>query len=146
MIELLIFLGSCKACFTGRIRRNCGPCRKYARANEEKNETRSVVDTGCCENLLLSTTSSMEMILIPLLMMQSPITRWPFFVFLGGAMFCLLASATCHLFGCLSQRYFYALMRMDYAGISTLIAASFYPPVRILTFTVRAAIGHKESD
>lgn len=45
-------------------------------------------------------------------------------------MFCLLASATCHLFGCLSKAYFYGLMRMDYAGISTLIAASFYPPVR----------------
>jgi adiponectin receptor len=60
---------------------------------------------------------------------QRPITRWPFFVFLGGAMFCLLASATCHLFGCLSKSYFYGLMRMDYAGISTLIAASFYPPV-----------------
>lgn len=60
---------------------------------------------------------------------QRPITRWPFFVFLAGAMFCLLASAICHLFSCLSATAFYALMRIDYAGISTLIAASFYPPV-----------------
>lgn len=63
------------------------------------------------------------------LFLQRPITRWPFFVFLGGAMFCLLASTTCHLLGCLSSRAFYALLRVDYAGISTLIAASFYPPV-----------------
>lgn len=44
-------------------------------------------------------------------------------------MFCLLASTTCHLLGCLSAKAFYALLRVDYAGISTLIATSFYPPV-----------------
>ncbi|XP_024398523.1 heptahelical transmembrane protein 4 isoform X2 [Physcomitrium patens] len=60
---------------------------------------------------------------------QKPITRWPFFVFLGGAMFCMLASTLCHLLGCRSAKTFYLLMRMDYAGIATLIAASFFPPV-----------------
>lgn len=62
-------------------------------------------------------------------MMISPITRWPFFVFLGGAMFCLLASSTCHLLCCHSQRLSYIMLRLDYAGIAALISTSFYPPV-----------------
>ncbi|XP_057430474.1 heptahelical transmembrane protein 4-like isoform X2 [Lotus japonicus] len=58
-----------------------------------------------------------------------PITRWPFYAFLGGAMFCLLASSTCHLFACHSQRLSYIMLRIDYAGIAALIATSFYPLV-----------------
>lgn len=58
-----------------------------------------------------------------------PITRWPFFAFLGGAMFCLLASSACHLLSCHSQRLSYIMLRLDYAGIAALIATSFYPPV-----------------
>lgn len=63
----------------------------------------------------------------PLLL--KPTTRWPFYVFLGGAMFCLLSSATCHLLSCHSAWASYILLRLDYAGIASLIAASFYPPV-----------------
>ncbi|XP_051126867.1 heptahelical transmembrane protein ADIPOR3-like isoform X1 [Andrographis paniculata] len=59
----------------------------------------------------------------------TPITRWPFFAFLGGAMFCLLASSTCHLLSCHSERLSYIMLRLDYAGIAALIATSFYPPV-----------------
>ncbi|MCO5598238.1 hypothetical protein L7F22_052330 [Adiantum nelumboides] len=58
-----------------------------------------------------------------------PITRWPFFIFLAGAMFCLLASSVCHLFTCHSERVNYIMLRVDYAGIAALIASSFYPPV-----------------
>nr|CAD1837303.1 unnamed protein product [Ananas comosus var. bracteatus] len=58
-----------------------------------------------------------------------PIARWPFFAFLGGAMFCLLASSTCHLLSCHSRRIAYIMLRLDYAGIAALIATSFYPPV-----------------
>ena len=58
-----------------------------------------------------------------------PITRWPFYAFLGGAMFCLLASSTCHLLSCHSERVSYIMLRLDYAGIAALIATSFYPPV-----------------
>lgn len=58
-----------------------------------------------------------------------PITRWPFFVFMGGAMFCLLASSTCHLLSCHSEQMSYIVHRVDYAGIAALIATSFYPPV-----------------
>jgi adiponectin receptor len=57
------------------------------------------------------------------------ISRWPFFAFLGGAMFCLLASSTCHLLSCHSRRLAYVMLRLDYAGIAALIATSFYPPV-----------------
>ncbi|XP_057449647.1 heptahelical transmembrane protein 4-like isoform X2 [Lotus japonicus] len=62
-------------------------------------------------------------------LMIRPITRWPFFVFLGGAMFCLLASSFCHLLSCHSERVSYIMLRLDYAGIAALIATSFYPPV-----------------
>lgn len=58
-----------------------------------------------------------------------PITRWPFYAFLGGAMFCLLLSSTCHLLSCHSERLSYIMLRLDYAGIAALIATSFYPPV-----------------
>lgn len=58
-----------------------------------------------------------------------PISRWPFFAFLGGAMFCLLASSTCHLLSCHSRRLAYIMLRIDYAGIAALISTSFYPPV-----------------
>lgn len=62
-------------------------------------------------------------------LMMRPITRWPFFAFLGGAMFCLLASSTCHLLSCHSERLAYIMLRLDYAGIAALISTSFYPPV-----------------
>jgi adiponectin receptor len=58
-----------------------------------------------------------------------PIARWPFYAFLCGAMFCLLASSTCHLLSCHSRRLAYIMLRLDYAGIAALIATSFYPPV-----------------
>lgn len=58
-----------------------------------------------------------------------PITRWPFFAFLGGAMFCLLSSSTCHLLSCHSERLSYFLLRLDYVGIAALISTSFFPPV-----------------
>ncbi|KAF5194236.1 Heptahelical transmembrane protein [Thalictrum thalictroides] len=66
-------------------------------------------------------------IIAPLVL--KPITRWPFYAFLGGAMFCLLASSTCHLLSCHSERVSYIMLRLDYAGIAALIASSFYPPV-----------------
>ncbi|XP_030498279.1 heptahelical transmembrane protein 4 [Cannabis sativa] len=66
-------------------------------------------------------------IIAPLLV--RPITRWPFFAFMGGAMFCLLASSTCHLLSCHSERLSYIMLRLDYAGIAALISTSFYPPV-----------------
>ncbi|XVE86978.1 hypothetical protein DITRI_Ditri18aG0079100 [Diplodiscus trichospermus] len=77
--------------------------------------------------VLQSVKEDLVNIIAPL--MVRPITRWPFFVFLGGAMFCLLASSTCHLLSCHSERLSYIMLRLDYAGIAALISTSFYPPV-----------------
>ncbi|XP_071702245.1 heptahelical transmembrane protein 4-like [Rutidosis leptorrhynchoides] len=62
-------------------------------------------------------------------LMIRPITRWPFFAFLGGAMFCLLSSSACHLLCCHSKQLSYIMLRLDYAGIAALISTSFYPVV-----------------
>ncbi|KAJ4766610.1 Heptahelical transmembrane protein 4 [Rhynchospora pubera] len=57
------------------------------------------------------------------------ISRWPFYAYLCGAMFCLLMSSTCHLLSCHSQHTSYIMLRLDYAGITSLIVTSFYPLV-----------------
>ncbi|MCD7471023.1 Heptahelical transmembrane protein 4 [Datura stramonium] len=77
--------------------------------------------------VLRSVKEDVANIIAPLLL--RPITRWPFYAFLGGAMFCLLASSTCHLLSCHSERLSYIMLRLDYAGIAALISTSFYPPV-----------------
>jgi adiponectin receptor len=58
-----------------------------------------------------------------------PVTRWPFYAYLCGAMFCLLMSSGCHLLSCHSEHACYVLLRLDYAGITGLIVTSFYPLV-----------------
>ncbi|KAJ7957672.1 Heptahelical transmembrane protein [Quillaja saponaria] len=54
-------------------------------------------------------------------------SRWPFFVFLGGSMFCLLSSSICHLFCCHSHSLNLFLVRIDYVGIVVMIITSFFP-------------------
>ncbi|XP_009758488.1 heptahelical transmembrane protein 4 isoform X2 [Nicotiana tabacum] len=76
---------------------------------------------------VLSVKEDVANIIAPLLV--RPITRWPFYAFLGGAMFCLLASSTCHLLSCHSEHLSYIMLSLDYAGIAALISTSFYPPV-----------------
>ncbi|XP_058080822.1 heptahelical transmembrane protein 4-like [Magnolia sinica] len=93
---------------------NCLP-ERFSHANH----------TDVC--VLRSMKDDVANMITPLLV--RPITRWPFFAFLGGAMFCLLASSTCHLLACHSERLSSIMLRIDYTGISALIATSFYPPV-----------------
>lgn len=76
--------------------------------------------------LLESMKKDVSTIMAPML---DRATRWPFFVFMGGSMFCLLASTVCHLFTCHSKPMAIFLMRVDYAGIATMIATSFFPPI-----------------
>ncbi|KAI0525061.1 hypothetical protein KFK09_004451 [Dendrobium nobile] len=57
------------------------------------------------------------------------VSRWPFYLYLAGAMFCLLSSCACHLLSCHSSFTCYLTLRFDYAGISILIVSSFYPLV-----------------
>ncbi|GMI84259.1 heptahelical transmembrane protein1 [Hibiscus trionum] len=59
----------------------------------------------------------------------TPVTRWPFYVFLAGSMFCLMSSTVCHLFSCHSHHLNLSLLRLDYAGITTMIITSFFPPI-----------------
>ncbi|XP_017701793.2 heptahelical transmembrane protein 4-like [Phoenix dactylifera] len=76
---------------------------------------------------LTSVTNPMTKITSPLLMKE--VSRWPFFAFLCGAMFCLLTSSICHLILCHSERMAYVMLRLDYTGITALIVTSFYPLV-----------------
>lgn len=54
---------------------------------------------------------------------------WPWFVFLGGAMSCLIFSSISHLFACHSQSFYLFFWRLDYAGISLMIVCSFFTPI-----------------
>ncbi|XP_022886202.1 heptahelical transmembrane protein 1-like isoform X2 [Olea europaea var. sylvestris] len=54
---------------------------------------------------------------------------WPFYVFLGGSMFCLFSSSSCHLFSCHSHHLNLLLLQMDYVGITVMIITSFFPPI-----------------
>ncbi|KAF5725896.1 Heptahelical transmembrane protein2 [Tripterygium wilfordii] len=60
---------------------------------------------------------------------EDGIPRWPWFVFLGGAMGCLICSSLSHLFACHSKRFNLFFWRLDYAGISLMIVSSFFAPI-----------------
>lgn len=55
------------------------------------------------------------------------IPKWPLYVMLFGAAFCLGCSALFHLFIAHSEKVNNLLNRLDYAGISILIVCSCYP-------------------
>lgn len=57
------------------------------------------------------------------------IHRWPVYLFMLGAMSCMLISSTCHLFACCSEHVSIIMWRIDYTGIALLIVSSFYPPI-----------------
>lgn len=57
------------------------------------------------------------------------IPRWPWFVFLSGAMMCLVCSSLSHLLACHSRRFNLFFWRLDYAGISLMIVCSFFAPI-----------------
>lgn len=62
---------------------------------------------------------------------ESPFQKldhWPILVFLVSAIICLGSSAIFHWFSAHSKNMFEFLNRLDYAGISILIAGSCYPP------------------
>jgi adiponectin receptor len=59
---------------------------------------------------------------------KNKLTRWPVFVFLISAIVCLSFSAIYHLFFVQSQKLSALLGRLDYIGISFLIAGSCFPP------------------
>ncbi|WOL16942.1 heptahelical transmembrane protein 4-like isoform X1 [Canna indica] len=85
------------------------------------------LDSNLSNLLLLKSMEDVSNIMSPL--MAEPVTRWPFFTFLGGAMLCLLISSLCHLLVCHSKRTAYIMLHLDYAGIAALIVTSFFPVV-----------------
>lgn len=58
-----------------------------------------------------------------------PVRTWPWFVFLAGAMCCLLFSSISHLLACHSRSMSLFFWRLDYTGISIMIVSSFFSPV-----------------
>nr|XP_015891849.2 heptahelical transmembrane protein 2 isoform X1 [Ziziphus jujuba var. spinosa] len=54
---------------------------------------------------------------------------WPWYVFLGGAMGCLICSSLSHLLACHSKRFNFFFWRLDYVGISLMIVCSFFAPI-----------------
>lgn len=62
------------------------------------------------------------------------IPKWPWFIFLSGAMVCLICSSLSHLLACHSKRFSLFLWRLDYAGISVMIVCSFFAPVYYIFF------------
>jgi adiponectin receptor len=62
------------------------------------------------------------------------IPRWPWFIFLVGAMCCLACSSISHLLACHSKSFNLFFWRLDYAGISIMIVCSFYAPIYYVFF------------
>ncbi|KAL9683473.1 hypothetical protein QQ045_015295 [Rhodiola kirilowii] len=54
---------------------------------------------------------------------------WPWFIFLTGAMGCLICSSLSHLLACHSRHYSLFFWRLDYSGISLMIVCSFFAPI-----------------
>ena len=59
---------------------------------------------------------------------QTTLRRWPIFIMLSSVIVCLSFSTLFHWFGALSPKSSQILSRLDYAGITILIAGSCYPP------------------
>ncbi|XP_071711408.1 heptahelical transmembrane protein 2 [Rutidosis leptorrhynchoides] len=64
-----------------------------------------------------------------ILINNNSIPKWPWFVFLTGAMGCLICSSISHLFACHSKTFNLFFWRLDYAGISLMIVTSFFAPI-----------------
>ncbi|WZY86098.1 hypothetical protein YC2023_032482 [Brassica napus] len=57
------------------------------------------------------------------------VPKWPWLLFLSGAMACLMCSSLSHLFACHSRKFNLFFWRLDYAGISLMIVSSFFAPL-----------------
>lgn len=57
------------------------------------------------------------------------VALWPWLVFLGGAIICLIFSSISHLFACHSHKFTLFFWRLDYSGISIMIICSFIAPI-----------------
>lgn len=94
---------------------------KMAKANDNSN-------TNDSENFGNSENGKEKVHNLSDVFLSQLISRWPLFVFLVSAIICLGSSAVYHWFGAHSPKTMAMLARLDYAGISILIAGSCYPP------------------
>jgi adiponectin receptor len=69
-----------------------------------------------------------------------PIDRWPMLVFIFSALFCLGCSVICHLFSAHSPDVCSMVCRLDYAGISILLAGSYFPIIFYIFYCDTALI------
>ncbi|ESQ46371.1 hypothetical protein EUTSA_v10000219mg [Eutrema salsugineum] len=60
---------------------------------------------------------------------EESVPKWPWLLYLAGAMGCLICSSVSHLLACHSKRYNLFFWRLDYAGISLMIVSSFFAPI-----------------
>ncbi|WCJ29989.1 heptahelical transmembrane protein1 [Euphorbia peplus] len=98
-------------------------------ANVSHNSNNFYMGTSKLVQLKEIATSNSTMGITQAGLIMSPVTRWPFYVFLAGSMFCLISSSICHLFCCHSHNLNIFLLRIDYVGITTMIITSFFPPI-----------------
>ena len=82
------------------------------------------LDSMEIESLLFETISNN----IEIPKTQKRIRRWPIFIMLSSAIICLSFSAIYHMLSPISKQFCTTLSRLDYAGISLLIAGSCFPP------------------
>ncbi len=75
---------------------------------------------------LLEQITNLKKYLIPY--KELKLQRWPIFIMLFSAILCLSFSSTYHLIGIMSKKINSFSSRLDYGGISILIAGSCYPP------------------
>mmetsp|Transcript_26001 Transcript_26001/g.46012 ORF Transcript_26001/g.46012 Transcript_26001/m.46012 type:complete len:377 (-) Transcript_26001:6656-7786(-) len=94
-------------------------------SNSLKNDTYQKIQVlqGSLRNLSQSISESFG------LENWEPVDRWPMVVFILSATFCLGCSVICHLFSAHSANVCSMVARLDYAGISILIAGSYYPVI-----------------
>lgn len=60
---------------------------------------------------------------------ETLIPGWPWYVFLAGAITCLVFSSVSHLLASHSRRFHRFFWQLDYAGISIMIVCSFFAPI-----------------
>ncbi|KAI3771927.1 hypothetical protein L6452_03099 [Arctium lappa] len=84
---------------------------------------------GSVVSMLVPESLVGEILKPSIVLINNPIPKWPWFVFLGGAMGCLICSSISHLFACHSERFNLFFWRLDYAGISLMIVSSFFAPI-----------------
>nr|XP_043621941.1 heptahelical transmembrane protein 2 [Erigeron canadensis] len=84
---------------------------------------------GSLVSMLMQETIVGEFLKPSIILINNSVPKWPWFVFLTGAMGCLICSSISHLFACHSKTFNLFFWRLDYAGISLMIVTSFFAPI-----------------